>query len=55
MDCPAGIQAVDLCARYSKNGSFAAPTLHCKGQDEETDWVLEQWEFVLTDLRHGYI
>jgi proteasome accessory factor A len=27
---------------------------HCKGQDEETDWVLTQWEVVLQDLRGDY-
>lgn len=25
-----------------------------RGQDEETDWVLDQWEAVLTDLRKDY-
>jgi len=27
---------------------------HCQGQDEETDWVLAEWESVLTDLRGDY-
>lgn len=27
---------------------------HCKGQDEETDWVLAQWASVLHDLRGDY-
>ena len=27
---------------------------HCQGQDEETDWVLEQWASVLRDLRGDY-
>ena len=27
---------------------------YCRGQDEETDWVLEQWESVLCDLRKDY-
>ncbi|NJN69470.1 MAG: proteasome accessory factor PafA2 family protein [Nitrospira sp.] len=27
---------------------------HCKGQDEETDWVLAQWASVLQDLRGDY-
>lgn len=27
---------------------------HCKGQDEETDWVLAQWASVLHDLHDGY-
>ena len=27
---------------------------HCKGQDEETDWVLQQWAAVLDDLRGDY-
>ncbi len=26
----------------------------CKGQDEETDWVLAEWESVLNDLRGDY-
>lgn len=28
---------------------------HCRGQDEETDWVLDQWEEVLEDLRGDYV
>jgi proteasome accessory factor A len=27
---------------------------HCKGQDEETDWVIAQWASVLQDLRGDY-
>ena len=27
---------------------------YCKGQDEETDWVLTQWEALLRDLRGDY-
>ena len=27
---------------------------YCGGQDEETDWVLEQWNSVLCDLRKDY-
>ncbi len=27
---------------------------HYQGQDEETDWVLQEWESVLTDLRGDY-
>jgi proteasome accessory factor A len=27
---------------------------HCRGQDEETDWVLAQWASVLNDLRGDY-
>jgi len=28
---------------------------HCSGQDEETDWVIEQWSSVLRDLRGEYV
>jgi proteasome accessory factor A len=31
-----------------------AAQAHYTGQDEETDWVLEQWESVLQDIRGGY-
>lgn len=27
---------------------------YCKGQDEETDWVLEQWGLILKDLHGDY-
>lgn len=27
---------------------------HCRGQDEETDWVIDQWSGVLQDLRGEY-
>ena len=33
---------------------FLAVQKYCRGQDEETDWVLEQWESVLCDLRKDY-
>jgi len=33
---------------------LAAAHTHCRGQDEETDWVLNQWEAVLRDLRGDY-
>jgi len=28
---------------------------HCSGQDEETDWVIDQWTAVLQDLRGEYV
>jgi proteasome accessory factor A len=40
------ISAIDLQERF-----LAAAQAHCAGQDEETDWVLAQWESVLQDLR----
>ncbi|HAN90586.1 MAG: proteasome accessory factor PafA2 family protein [Nitrospira sp.] len=43
------MSAIDIQEQF-----LAAAQRHCKGQDEETDWVLEQWESVLTDLRGGY-
>ena len=33
---------------------MAAAKAHCQAQDEETDWVLTQWEAVLQDLRGDY-
>ncbi len=41
--------AVDIQEQY-----LAAAQAHCRGQDEETDWVLDQWEAVLRDLRGDY-
>ena len=43
------ISAIDVQEEYLK----AAQT-HCAGQDEETHWVLGQWEAVLHDLRGDY-
>lgn len=43
------ISALDIQERF-----LDAVQQHYKGQDEETDWVLEQWEQVLTDLRGDY-
>ena len=43
------ISALDIQERF-----LAAAQQHCTGQDEETDWVLEQWERVLADLRSDY-
>ncbi len=40
------LSAIDVQELYLK-----ASQDHCSGQDEETDWVLEQWESVLRDLR----
>ena len=33
---------------------FEAAQQHYRGQDEETDWVLDQWKSVLCDLRKDY-
>ena len=33
---------------------LAAAQEHYRGQDDETDWVLDQWEQVLNDLRGDY-
>ena len=44
------ISAIDVQERF-----LAAAQAHCKGQDEETDWVLAQWEAVLHDLRGEYV
>jgi proteasome accessory factor A len=44
------ISAIDIQEQF-----LAAAQAHYKGQDEETDWVLEQWESVLHDLRGDYV
>jgi proteasome accessory factor A len=44
------ISAIDVQEHF-----LAAAQRHCKGQDEETDWVLQQWESVLNDLRGDYV
>jgi hypothetical protein len=43
------VSALDIQEQY-----LEAAQRHCKGQDEETDWVLEQWEQVLRDLKGDY-
>jgi len=43
------VSAIDIQEQF-----LAAAQAHCRGQDEETDWVLEQWESVLQDLRGDY-
>jgi len=43
------ISAVDLQGLY-----LEAARRYCKDQDDETEWVLEQWESILTDLRGDY-
>jgi proteasome accessory factor A len=43
------ISAVDVQEQF-----LSAAQAHYKGQDEETDWVLDQWESVLHDLRGDY-
>ena len=41
--------ALDIQERF-----FEAAHQHYSGQDEETDWVLDQWKSVLCDLRKDY-
>jgi proteasome accessory factor A len=43
------ISAIDIQEQF-----LNAAQVHYKGQDEETDWVLEQWESVLRDIRGNY-
>lgn len=43
------MSAIDLQEQF-----LAAARDAYAGQDEETDWVLDQWESVLTDLRGDY-
>ncbi len=43
------ISAIDIQEQY-----LEAARKQYRGQDEETDWVLDQWEAVLTDLRSDY-
>lgn len=43
------ISAIDIQAQF-----LAAAERQYRGQDEETDWVLDQWASVLRDLRSDY-
>jgi len=43
------ISAIDIQEQF-----LNAAQAHYRGQDEETDWVLEQWEAVLHDVRDNY-
>ena len=43
------LSAVDIQEQYLR-----AAQNEYRGQDEETDWVLRQWEAVLSDLQAGY-
>jgi proteasome accessory factor A len=43
------ISAIDIQEQF-----LNAAQAHYKGQDEETDWVLEQWESVLQNVRDNY-
>ena len=43
------LSAIDVQEEY-----LEAARAQYQGQDEETDWVLDQWESVLTDLRVDY-
>lgn len=43
------MSAIDIQEQF-----LTAAQAHCRGQDEETDWVLAQWEAVLRDLRGDY-
>jgi proteasome accessory factor A len=43
------ISAIDVQEQFLESAEH-----HYRGQDEETDWVLEQWKSVLQDLRGDY-
>lgn len=43
------ISSIDIQEQF-----LEAAEHHYRGQDEETDWVLEQWKSVLQDLRGDY-
>jgi proteasome accessory factor A len=43
------VSAIDIQEEF-----LAAAQAHCRGQDEETDWVLTEWERILADLRGDY-
>lgn len=43
------LSAIDVQEEY-----LEAARAQYQGQDEETDWVLDQWESILTDLRVDY-
>ncbi len=43
------MSALDIQERF-----LECAVQHCKGQDEETDWVLAQWASILHDLRDDY-
>lgn len=43
------MSAIDIQERFVE-----AARQHCRGQDEETDWVLDEWTTVLQDLRGEY-
>lgn len=43
------LSALDVQEQY-----LEAAQRHCRAQDEETDWVLAQWETVLNDLHGDY-
>jgi len=43
------MSAIDVQEQF-----LTAARAHYQGQDEETDWVLGQWECVLNDLRGDY-
>ncbi|BFU95684.1 MAG: conserved protein of unknown function [Nitrospira sp.] len=44
------MSAIDIQERFVE-----AARQHCHGQDEETDWVLDEWTAVLQDLRGEYV
>ncbi|MDF0645115.1 MAG: proteasome accessory factor PafA2 family protein [Nitrospira sp.] len=44
------MSAIDIQERFVE-----AARQHCRGQDEETDWVLDEWAAVLQDLRSEYV
>ena len=43
------LSAIDIQEEF-----LSAASKHYRGQDEETDWVLREWEQVLADLRQDY-
>mgnify|MGYP003694068913 CR=1 FL=1 len=53
MDRSAGVRKT-ISAIDIQEAFLAAAQAHYRGQDDETDWVLDQWEAVLQDLRGDY-
>ena len=49
LDSGKTISAIDVQEEF-----LEASQRHYRGQDEETDWILDQWESLLKDLRGDY-
>lgn len=49
LDTGRTLSAIDIQEQY-----LAAAERHYRGQDDDTDWVLDQWAGVLNDLRSEY-